>query len=37
MVNAGRDNGVARGQAAMTGEGMVVALRRSEVGRRAFC
>jgi rod shape-determining protein MreC len=33
MVNAGRDNGVARGQAAMTGEGLVG--RVSEVGSRA--
>jgi rod shape-determining protein MreC len=33
MVNAGRDNGVARGQAAMTGEGL--AGRVSEVGSRA--
>ena len=33
MVNAGRDNGVARGQAAMTGEGLVG--RVAEVGSRA--
>ena len=33
MVNAGRDNGVARGQAAMTGEGLVG--RVGEVGSRA--
>lgn len=33
MVNAGRDNGVARGQAAITGEGLIG--RVSEVGRRA--
>jgi rod shape-determining protein MreC len=33
MVDAGRDNGVARGQAAMTGEGLVG--RVSEVGTRA--
>lgn len=33
MVDAGRDNGVARGQAAMTGEGLVG--RVSEVGARA--
>lgn len=33
MVNAGRDNGVARGQAALTGEGLVG--RVSEVGSRA--
>jgi rod shape-determining protein MreC len=33
MVNAGRENGVARGQAAMTGEGLVG--RVSEVGTRA--
>jgi rod shape-determining protein MreC len=33
MVNAGRDNGVARGQAAITGEGL--AGRVSEVGSRA--
>ncbi len=33
MVNAGRENGVARGQAAMTGEGLVG--RVSEVGSRA--
>jgi rod shape-determining protein MreC len=33
MVNAGRDNGVARGQAALTGEGL--AGRVSEVGSRA--
>src|SRR5690242_4561546 len=33
MVDAGRDNGVARGQAAMTGEGL--AGRVSEVGTRA--
>src|ERR1700746_1358579 len=33
MVNAGRDNGVARGQAAMTGEGLIG--RVAEVGSRA--
>ena len=33
MIDAGRDNGVARGQAAMTGEGLVG--RVSEVGARA--
>ncbi len=33
MVNAGRDNGVTRGQAAMTGEGLVG--RVAEVGNRA--
>jgi rod shape-determining protein MreC len=33
MVNAGRDNGVARGQAAMTGEGLVG--RVAEIGSRA--
>ena len=33
MVNAGRDNGVARGQAALTGEGLVG--RVAEVGSRA--